>query len=76
MSGRSGGDYRGQEFMSGMRSMEMMGGGHDMMMGGPGPGSMRGDDRYHDVFSVNDDQYLRRIHLIIMINILADNVFN
>ena len=55
MGGRSGGDYRGQEFMSGMRSMEMMGGGHDMMMGGPGPGPMRGDDRYHDVFSVNDD---------------------
>ena len=43
-----GGDYRGQEFMSGMRSMDMMGGGHhDMMMGGPG-GHMRGDDRYED----------------------------
>ena len=56
MGGRGSGDYRGQEFMSGMRSMEMMGGGHDMMMGGPGPGSMRGDDRYkHDIFSVNDD---------------------
>jgi len=45
MGGRGGGDYRGQEFMSGMRSMEMMGGGHDTMMGGPGPSSMRGDDR-------------------------------
>ena len=38
MGGRAG-DYRGQEFMSGMRSMDMMGGGsqgaqHDMMMGG------------------------------------------
>ena len=37
MGGRAG-DYRGQEFMSGMRSMDMMGGGsqgaHDIMMGG------------------------------------------
>ena len=48
MGGRGGGDYRGQEFMSGMRSIEMMGRGQDTMMGGPGISSMRGDDRYSD----------------------------
>ena len=55
MGGRGGGDFRGQEFMSGMRSMDMMGGGpgqgpHDIMMGGQGA-HMRGDDRC-DVYSL------------------------
>jgi len=48
-------DFHGQDFMAGMRSMDMMGhsghggpgpGNHnDMMMGGPGPAHGRGDDR-------------------------------